>query len=85
MVNDKFFKDFIKQNQSLELVNNINNQEYALGDIKLRMWTPGYSYLNAHRDTYLDKKENIIGKIPPDINVFFYPQLNNKKTSLLYI
>tara|TARA_A100000164_G_C21672529_1_gene660324 strand:+ start:12 stop:812 length:801 start_codon:yes stop_codon:yes gene_type:complete len=85
MVNDKCFTDFIKKNQILDSVNNITNQEYTLGDIKLRMWTPGEGYLNAHRDTYLDKKGKIIGKIPPDINVFFYPQLNNKKTSQLYI
>ena len=49
------------------------------------MWTPGEGYLKAHRETYIDKGGKVIGKIPPDINVFFYPQLNHKKTSQLYI
>jgi len=85
MVNDVKFIEFINKNKLLEIVNDITNQEYVLGDVKLRMWAPGEGYLNAHRDTYIDKKGKVIGKIPPDINVFFYPQLNYKKTRQLYI
>ena len=85
MVDDEMFIDFIKKNNLLEIVNSVSNQEYVLGDIKLRMWCPGDGYLNFHRDTYINKKGKIIGKIPPDINVFFYPKLFYKKGKQLYL
>ena len=85
MVNDELFIDFIKKNKILETINSITNQEYVLGDAKLRMWSPGDGYLKWHRDTYIEKKGKIIGKIPADINVFYYPRLNYKKGPQLHL
>ncbi len=85
MTNDSLFFDFIKKNNLNKIVNKISNQEYVLADAKLRMWTPRAPYLNWHRDTYIEKDGNVIGKIPPDINLFFYPKLNYKISPQLYL
>lgn len=85
LTNDDLFVDFIKKNKIENTVNKISNQEYVLADAKLRMWTPRASYLSWHRDTSIDKNGKINGKIPPDINVFFYPQLNYKSSPQLHL
>ena len=85
MTNDDLFVDFIKKNELENTVNKISNQEYVLADAKLRMWTPRAPYLGWHRDTSIDKNGKILGKIPPDINVFFYPKLNYKISPQLHL
>ena len=85
ITNDELFVDFIKRNEIENTVNKISNQEYVLADAKLRMWTPKAPYLSWHRDTSIDKNGKINGKIPPDINVFFYPKLNYKIVPQLHL
>ena len=85
ITNDELFLDFIKKNELENIVNTISNQQYVLADAKLRMWTPRDPYLSWHRDTSIDKNGKILGKIPPDINVFFYPKLNYKISPQLYL
>ena len=84
MVKDELFVDFIKKNQLTDIVNSVTNQEYVLGDAKFRMWSPGDGYLKWHRDTYIFGNK-VVGKIPPDINLFFYPHFNEKSTPQLKI
>ena len=84
LVNDKFLKEFIKENNLENLVSEIANQDYVIADAKLRLWAPGDGYLKWHRDTSIVGAK-IIGKIPPDINLFFYPKLKEKSTSQLKI
>lgn len=85
MTNDGLFIDFIKRNKLENIINQISNQEYVLADAKLRMWTPRSPYLNWHRDTSIEKNRKVIGKIPPDINIFFYPKLNYKISPQLHL
>ena len=85
ITNDDLLVDFIKKNKLEDTVNKITNQEYLLADAKLRMWTPRDPYLSWHRDTYIEKNGKVIGKIPPDINIFFYPKLNYKISPQLYL
>ena len=85
MTNDDLFVDFIKSNDLENTINNVSNQEYVLADAKLRMWSPRAPYLNWHRDTSIEKNGKVIGKIPPDINIFFYPKLNYKISPQLYL
>tara|TARA_B100001989_G_scaffold252892_1_gene236795 strand:+ start:4764 stop:5570 length:807 start_codon:yes stop_codon:yes gene_type:complete len=85
MTNDELLVDFIKKNELENIINKISNQEYVLADAKLRMWTPRAPYLSWHRDTSIEKNGKVIGKIPPDINIFFYPKLNYKITPQLYL
>ena len=85
ITNDDLFLDFIKSNKLKNIVNKISNQEYVLADAKLRMWTPRAPYLGWHRDTSIDKNGKILGKIPPDINVFFYPKLSYKISPQLHL
>lgn len=84
-VKDDLFIDFVKKNKLNEIVNDVTNQDYVLADAKLRMWTPGGGYLNWHRDTYIQKNGKVIGKIPPDINLFYYPKLDYKSSAQLNI
>ena len=84
ITNDDLFVDFVKSNELENTINKISNQEYVLADAKLRMWTPRAPYLNWHRDTSIEKNGKVIGKIPPDINIFFYPKLNYKNSAQLY-
>ena len=85
ITNDDLFVDFVKSNELENTINKISNQEYVLADAKLRMWTPRAPYLNWHRDTSIEKNGKVIGKIPPDINIFFYPKLNYKNSAQLYL
>ena len=85
MTNDELFVDFIKNNELENILNKIVNQEYLLADAKLRMWNPRAPYLSWHRDTSIENNGKIIGKIPPDINIFFYPKLNYKIIPQLHL
>ena len=58
-------------------INSITGREYVLGDIVLRKSLNKKSYMPWHRDTYLDKKGNLVGRVPPLLKLMFYPRLTD--------
>ena len=58
-------------------IQNLTGREYVLGDLVLRKSLQEKSYMSWHRDTYLDKHNNLVGRIPPLIKVIFYPKLED--------
>ena len=82
---DKKFVEFIKENNLDKLVCSLTSKDYFLADAKLRMWCPGKKYQRWHRDTYFENDNKIIGRTPPNINIFFYPRLNKKSTVQLHL
>tara|TARA_B100001059_G_scaffold231633_1_gene267837 strand:+ start:31245 stop:31973 length:729 start_codon:yes stop_codon:yes gene_type:complete len=56
-------------------INKITGREYVLGDLVLRKSKQIKSYMPWHRDTYLDKNNKLVGRIPPLLKIIFYPKL----------
>ena len=55
----------------------LTGRDYVLGDLVLRKSRQRKSYMPWHRDTYLDKTGNLVGRVPPLIKVIFYPKLED--------
>ena len=55
----------------------LTGRDYVLGDLVLRKSLQSKSYMPWHRDTYLDKTGNLVGRVPPLIKVIFSPQLED--------
>tara|TARA_B100000963_G_C22576531_1_gene648714 strand:+ start:777 stop:1568 length:792 start_codon:yes stop_codon:yes gene_type:complete len=82
---DNKFVELIKENNLDNLVCSLTNKDYFLADAKLRMWCPGKRYQRWHRDTYFENDIKLIGRTPPNINIFFYPRLNKESTVQLHL
>ena len=55
----------------------LTGRDYVLGDLVLRKSRQRKSYMPWHRDTYLDKTGNLVGRVPPLVKVIFYPKLED--------
>jgi len=55
----------------------LTGRNYILGDLVLRKSRQIKSYMPWHRDTYLDKNKNLVGRTPPLIKLIFYPRLED--------
>lgn len=67
--------EFLFDQNIPEQINKISGREYVLGDLVLRKSKQKKSYMPWHRDTYLDKNKELVGRIPPLLKIIFYPQL----------
>lgn len=74
---DEIVKFAINENIP-QIVNKITGLDYVLGDVVLRKSYNNVSYMPWHRDTYLDKDKNLVGRIPPLVKVIFFPQFDEK-------
>lgn len=66
--------DFILDQGILEIISDIQGVDYYLGDLALRKTFSRASYMNWHRDTYFDRHERQIGRIPSLIKLIYYPK-----------
>ena len=66
-------------------IKKITGREYVLGDLVLRKSKQIKSYMPWHRDTYLDKNNLLVGRIPPLLKIIFYPKLEDKSSHELSI
>ena len=68
--------EFIIENGLCSQVREITGLDFGLGDFTFRKTYSNKSYMNWHRDTYLDSSGTLIGRVPPLIKIIYYPQLS---------
>jgi hypothetical protein len=67
------FIDILFENNIPELINKATNgRRVTLSHVQLRRSYPGNSYMDWHRDNYLDNEKKI-GPFPPSVKIIFYP------------
>ena len=67
--------EFLFDQDIPNIINKISGREYVLGDLVLRKSKQIKSYMPWHRDTYLDKNKELVGRVPPLLKIIFYPRL----------
>ena len=73
---NKILIELLFDQDLLNKINTITGREYVLGDIVLRKSLNKKSYMPWHRDTYIDSKGSLIGRVPPLLKIMFYPCLD---------
>lgn len=84
-IKNKNIINFMKSNLFLEKIELITGRKLVLGDFTIRKTYGSENYLKMHRDTYIDKKNKLVGRTPPLIKLIFYPELKNISTQLTII
>ena len=72
------FVSFMNDFFTPERINAIAGKRYVLGDLVLRKSRSEKSYMPWHRDTYLDRNRELVGRVPPLLKVIYYPHLDVK-------
>jgi hypothetical protein len=82
---DTSFIDVLFDNDIPNLIEKyINYKRVTLGHIQLRKSYPGNSYMDWHRDNYLDNGK-AIGVFPPSVKIIFYPICEQQEDCLKVI
>jgi len=82
---DSSFIDILFDNNIPELIERCTNyRKVTLAHIQLRRSYPGNSYMDWHRDNYLDG-DNKIGPFPPSVKIIFYPVCDKEEECLKII
>jgi len=68
-----------------QFINELVGGEMLLGDLVYRKTFKSTSYMDWHRDTYLDKNGNLVGRTPPLVKMAYYPVNNGISTVQLKI
>jgi len=85
IVKNKFFIEFLFQQDIPKYLERITGHPLYLGDITLRKtYLKEKSYMDWHRDTYI-KNSKTVGRTPPVIKIIFYPKINENESSELEI
>ena len=78
------FIDILFENNIPNLINEaVNDRRVTLSHVQLRRSYPGNSYMDWHRDNYLDNGKKI-GPFPPSVKIIFYP-INEQEEDCLKV
>ena len=82
---DTCFIDVLFDNNIPELIEKCTNyKRVTLAHIQLRKAYPGNSYMDWHRDSYIDNGKQV-GMFPPSIKIIFYPLYSEDEDCLKVI
>ncbi len=79
------FLDFLFAQNIPTLLRQVTGYDLYLGDIALRRFFPGISYMSWHRDTHYYTGQETIGRMPPIMKIIFYAALGEKPTVQLRV
>jgi len=80
---DDAFVDFIKDNDLLRTVRHLSQRDMVPYHVQVRKSYPGPSYMDWHRDTYINQDGKVIGMSPGGLKIIFYPTCGNRPASRL--
>jgi hypothetical protein len=80
---DDVFVDFIKDNDLLKSVRRLSQRDMVPYHVQVRKSYPGPSYMDWHRDTYINQDGKVIGMSPGGLKIIFYPMCGNRSSSRL--
>lgn len=79
---DDSFIDVLFDNDIPNLIEKYTNyRKVTLAHIQLRRSYPGNSYMDWHRDNYLDQEKKV-GPFPPSVKIIFYPVCDQEEDCL---
>lgn len=80
---DDVFVSFIKDNELLDKVRRLAQRDLVPYHVQVRKSNPGPSYMDWHRDTYINPEGKVIGMSPGGIKIIFYPTCERNSESRL--
>lgn len=82
---DDIFLDFLFDQNIPQFLNRITGFNLMLGDIALRRFYPGISYMSWHRDTHFYNGRQPVGRMPSVFKIIVYPTLGDKSSVQLKV
>lgn len=71
---DDVFVRFIEDNDLLKKVRYLSQRDMVPYHVQVRRSNPGPSYMDWHRDTYINQDGKVIGMAPGGLKIIFYPR-----------
>ncbi|PIT98261.1 MAG: hypothetical protein COT71_01815 [Candidatus Andersenbacteria bacterium CG10_big_fil_rev_8_21_14_0_10_54_11] len=82
---DSIFVDFLFAQGLPQYLNRVTGFNLMLGDVALRRFFPGLSYMGWHRDTHFYTGQKSAGRMPPIFKIIFYAALGEEPSAQLKV
>lgn len=74
----------LKKNNIKNVLRSHTLRNLLLSHVQIRIVKNENSYMNWHRDTYYNQKNDLIGQAPPGVKIIYYPEFSNQPADRLH-